>query len=155
MSSVDRIIAQITARQPDFIVGTQADPYLKRWWIIPRNRWVNVYLHNIIRSDDDRALHDHPWPNISVVLKGSYIEIVPTPGATTKAKLREAGSVIFRRAIAAHRLVIPDNRPPCWTLFITGPRVREWGFWCPKGWVQWDNFVRPEAKGEVGKGCGD
>ena len=26
-----------------------------------RNKIFNIYLHQIIRSDDDRALHDHPY----------------------------------------------------------------------------------------------
>jgi hypothetical protein len=48
-------------RRPDFIIGGADNPYLLRWWIIPRNRWCNVYLHKILRDDDPRALHDHPW----------------------------------------------------------------------------------------------
>ena len=47
-------------REPDFIIGDDHDPYLKRWWLIPRNPLVNVYLHQILRSDEDRALHDTP-----------------------------------------------------------------------------------------------
>ena len=35
--------------------------YLSRWHIIPRNRYFNIYLHKFVGSDDDRALHDHPW----------------------------------------------------------------------------------------------
>ena len=26
-------------RQPDFVIGTGEDPYLWRWWILPRNRF--------------------------------------------------------------------------------------------------------------------
>jgi hypothetical protein len=43
----------------------------------------------------------------------------------------------------------------CWSLFITGPRRREWGFWCPKGFVHWKKFVDMKNPGEVGPGCGD
>ena len=46
-------------RAPDFVIGAD---YLRRWWVIPRNDSQNVYLHDIRKSDDDRALHDHPWP---------------------------------------------------------------------------------------------
>lgn len=42
-----------------------------------------------------------------------------------------------------------------WSLFITGPNVRTWGFACPKGWVSWQQFVEPERPGEVGRGCGE
>ena len=40
----------------DLVVGGDADPYLRRWWLIPRNRIFNVYLHHFMRSDDDRVL---------------------------------------------------------------------------------------------------
>lgn len=43
------------SRNPDFIIGG-ADPYMLRWWVIPRNKVFNIYLHRFLRSDDDRAL---------------------------------------------------------------------------------------------------
>lgn len=43
---------------------------------------------------------------------------------------------------------------PAITLFITGPRVREWGFWCPKiGWRHWRVFTDPDNTGQIGRGC--
>ena len=142
-------------RQPDFIIGPVESPYLRRWWIIPRNRFFNIYLHEILRSDDDRALHDHPWRNCSVILSGTYVEWVRghegDPG-TERPIVRKRGSVVLRRACAAHRLVVPSSQP-CWTLFITGPRVREWGFYCPKGWLPWQQFVAPGDAGQIGRGC--
>ena len=134
-------------RAPDFLIGDPADPYLRRWWIIPRNRWFNIYLHHIRRPDDDRALHDHPWWNASIVLRGGYLEVRPIG-----YKTRRPGSVVIRRPLTAHRLVPLSG--DCWTLFITGPRVREWGFHCPKGWVVWTDFVNMGSPGEVGPGCG-
>ena len=60
------------ARKPDFIIGGHDAPYLLRWWLIPRNRFFNVYVHQFLRSDDDRALHDHPWLlNCAILLNGS------------------------------------------------------------------------------------
>ena len=61
-------------RDPDFVIGPKDAPYLQRWWLIPRNRWFNVYLHHILHSDDDRALHDHMYFNVSVLLRGRYVE---------------------------------------------------------------------------------
>ena len=71
-------------RAPDFIIGGAEDAYMLRWWVIPRNRWFNIYLHKILRDDDPRALHDHPWWNISIVLKGGYLEWFSNPGKTTE-----------------------------------------------------------------------
>lgn len=134
-------------RPPDFIIGEKENPYLLRWWVIPRNRWFNIYLHKFLRDDDDRALHSHPWPFASFMLRGSYIEMLPGD----RAILRRAGSIAFRRASHQHRvelLRIKDGkRIPCWTLVVTGPRVQTWGFFCPKGFVPWYEFDK--------KGCGE
>ncbi len=134
-------------RPADFIIGGAERPYLFRWWVIPRNRFLNVYLHKIVRDDDDRALHDHPWLNCSILIKGRYIEVTPTG-----RKLRLPWLPVFRRAKAAHRLEL-INGAPCWSLFITGPRIREWGFHCPRGWVHWRIFTSPEDSGRAGRGC--
>ncbi|WP_303758378.1 hypothetical protein [Sphingobium yanoikuyae] len=136
----------IMAREPDFIIG---DDYIRRWWVIPRNKSCNVYLHEILHSDDDRAMHDHPWANASLLIAGSYIE--HTPEGTF---VRRAGDVIERPAEALHRLeVIPGERAI--SLFMTGPIVREWGFACPNGWVHWRDFVDDRDAGQIGRGCGE
>jgi hypothetical protein len=152
MRRADRLML---ARRPDFVIGGLADPYMLRWWVIPRNRVFNVYLHEVIRSDDDRALHDHPWVNASILLDGAYIEHRICEGGIHERLLREAGSIVVRRARAAHRLeVLPDRRAI--SLFITGPRIREWGFHCvEQGWVLWKTFVSKSDYGSVGRGCGE
>lgn len=137
-------------RKADFIIGGEERPYLFRWYVIPRNPWFNIYLHKIVRSDDDRALHDHPWWNVSIILRGGYVEVTPK-----KWIWRVRGAVIFRAARTLHRLVLTDSFPECWTLFITGPRIRDWGFACPKGWVHWKDFTGGRNGELVGRGCGE
>ncbi len=44
----------IYTRNPDITIGGKDHPYLERWWIIPRNRVFNIYLHQFWRSDDDQ-----------------------------------------------------------------------------------------------------
>ena|ERR1700691_3391806 len=145
------IIRNFSNRAPDFIIGGDKNSYLKRWWVIPRNKFFNIYLHEILRPDDDRALHDHPWHNVSLILRNGYME------KTVKGDFwRKEGSITFRTAQTLHRLMLPikqNSYVPCWSLFITGPRFREWGFQCPQGWIHWSKFTNPENKGEVGKGC--
>jgi hypothetical protein len=141
-------------RPPDFIIGGEDDPYLRRWWVIPRNRFFNIYLHHFMRSDDDRALHDHPWVNLSVLLDGEYIEHLPEGFP----RYREAGDMVLRLPSAAHRVELHEGvftgRPiPVWTLFITGPRVRQWGFLCPQGWRHWKDFTGGANGERVGRGC--
>lgn len=153
-------------RPPDFVIGSPKAPYLRRWWVIPRNRFFNVYLHHFLRSDDDRALHDHPWINASILLRGAYYEHLQDG----RRVLRREGAVYLRRPSTAHRVELlkgyrlrgidlppAEYEHPCWTLFITGPRVRAWGFLCPKGWVPWQQFTaaRDGKAGEIGQGCAD
>ncbi|MPZ58464.1 MAG: hypothetical protein GEU91_18620 [Rhizobiales bacterium] len=138
-------------RPPDQVIGREGDDYLRRWYLIPRNRWCNVYLHHFLRSDDDRALHDHPWWNLSFLLAGSYVEHTISAGGINVRALRRAGDFKFRTARSAHRVELVDG--PCWTLFLTGPRLRDWGFHCPNGWVPWQRFTDSTNSGRVGPGC--
>ena len=139
---------KVRAGKPDFVIG---DDYLRRWWVLPRNPAFNIYLHNIRHDDEDRALHDHPWWNCSIILKGCYLEIRP---AGRLPALRKAGSMVLRQPTDQHRLRLIGG-VHAWTLFITGPKVREWGFWCPQGFVHWLDFVDPADIGSVGRGCGE
>ena len=147
------LMAAAQAREPDIVVHNINGDYLRRWYVIPRNKEFNIYLHNFVGDDDDRALHDHPWHSMSLILKGGYIEHLPS-GLQT---IRRPGEIIYRLPEDSHRVALHRDRQgiplPAWTVFITGARVREWGFHCPKGWVQWDKFVSANDSGAVGKGC--
>lgn len=152
-----RLLAIPTRRDPDFIVGGAEYPYLRRWWVIPRNRAFNIYLHEFLRSDDDRALHDHPWTNLSILLDGAYIEHQIAPGGIHTKRTMRAGDWRLRLSgRQAHRIEISCHLSSrCYTLFITGPVYRDWGFHCPAGWVPWQRFVDDKDKGAIGHGCGD
>lgn len=142
---------RIMRRPPDFTIGGAERPYMHRWFVIPRNRLFNIYLHRIVRSDDDRALHDHPWANCSLLLDGSYFEWLPRRhpykfGDAVVLRRRGAGSLVFRRARSAHRLELAEGAAVI-SLFVTGPRVRVWGFFGPQGWVPWQQFTDPDDPG--------
>ncbi len=172
MNLVERALQKrvIDARPPDFIVGGPDRPYLLRWWLLPRNPVLNVYLHRFLRDDDDRALHDHPWHWASILLLGSYIEHTIAAGGIHHQLRRDAPSLKLSPASRAHRIellreVVDNGDPivraddpavPCTTLFITGPRFRQWGFHCPeRGWVHWRDFTSDDDKGAIGRGCGE
>ena len=122
-------------RKPDFIIGGSEDSegsegyseiYLMRWWVIPRNRFFNIYFHRFMRSDEDRALHDHPWPSMSIILDGGYWEHMQ---GREEPVWREQGQISVRSGSALHRVELDpigfgDSRE-AWTLFITGPKYRE------------------------------
>jgi hypothetical protein len=137
------------SRYPDFVIGKN---YCRRWWIIPRNRFFNIYLHHFLHSDDDRALHDHPWANASYLLAGQYIEVEILAGGVERRTLMRAGDWRFRLPTSAHRIELIGNQV-AWSLFITGPVVRDWGFHCPKGWRLWKDFVDERDHGSIGRGC--
>lgn len=148
-----RLMKIQAGRAPDFIIGSDDDPYMRRWWIIPRNRVFNIYLHHFLHSDDDRALHDHPWWNASFLLSGTYSEHTIAAGGVHQRVRYCAGDVKFRRATAAHRVELTDG--PCWSLFFTGPIIRSWGFHCPHGWRHWRIFTDARDYGKIGIGCGE
>lgn len=107
--------------------------YMNRWWLVPYNRFFPaVRIHEILRSDEGRDFHDHPWPYLSIILKGSYTEVKPVwdesgiyVGETRR--VYGPGSVIFRKARSWHRLEVEFGRIVT-TLFITGKYQQRWGF---------------------------
>lgn len=127
--------------------------YMRRWFVIPRNRFFNIYLHEYLADDEDRALHDHPWWSASLCLVGDLIEVY-RPVANHRCEMTrviEGGSLVLRSAAFSHRLEVPVVGAI--TLFVTGPKLRTWGFWCRKGWMDWRTFVG-DRKGAA-PGCGE
>jgi hypothetical protein len=155
MILAEPLINYATRREPDFTIGRPGDTYLQRWYLIPKNRLLNIYIHRFIRSDDDRALHDHPWACMSILLRGRYVEHTVAAGGIHVRTERCAGDWKLRLLGGrAHRLELTHGE--CWTLFITGPKYREWGFHCAeRGWVHWKKFTAPHNKGEIGQGCSE
>lgn len=128
--------------------------YMDRWWLVPyRNEvrsgsgpvtWrrpvakllqffdIAVRVHVIKRSDSGRAFHDHPWPYLTILLRGGYWEVTPMFDASglyqgERRVYFGPGSVLFRRAKSWHRLELPQHDTVT-TLFITGPWRQKWGF---------------------------
>lgn len=132
--------------------------YMNRWWIIPYTkfpkwwrdrvgflRWIErkmpaVRVHEILRSDLDRELHDHPWPFVSIILRGGYTEVRPKydrSGLYTgeEAIFHGPGSILFRRSKDFHRLVLPTKMlggfpayEVAYTLFISFAYTQKWGY---------------------------
>lgn len=139
--------------KPDVIVNGEGEAYLKRYTLMHQPD-LRVYLHQILLSDDDRALHDHPWDFKTILLSGGYYEEIPAGwnnlrrsahGALvgtmeTKKIFHPRFSVIRHKAEDLHRIDLPDGKP-VWTLFIAGNKSREWGFMSPKGWVHWREYI--------------
>lgn len=156
----------VAARAPDRLVrAAGGGPYLARWYLYPAAAARRadaarpaLYLHGFHDSDVGH-LHDHPWPSLSVIVRGEYIEHVPAdrrhPAGATRARRRRPGDVVLRRARSPHRIEIPAGQErPVLTLFAVGRRRRAWGFWCPRGWRDGPAFKRTAAaRGEPAGGC--
>jgi hypothetical protein len=94
--------------------------YVRRWYI--ETRWASIRLHHWLHSDDARAMHDHTWWFVTLILKGSYADINPTG-----EELMTPGKFAFRPAL--HRHIVQVSPGGCWSLLITGPKIRRFGFW--------------------------
>jgi hypothetical protein len=163
-------LRRLLSGEPHQVIGEdRSDPYLLRWYVVPRNRFLNVYVHEFCRSDDD-VPHDHPWWFFSVLIEGEYTEQIANPGdrrvifrcaprwsfADQKnERLIGLGRNIFafRRATHRHRVVLTEldygRMRHCRTLIVTGRNIRTWGFWCPgQRFVPWQTFTS-------GAGCGE
>lgn len=143
---------------PDVNIGPEADPYMQRWYVIPRNPVFNIYLH-FFRHDDERVLHSHPWWSLSFMLRGVMREFY-TPSHEDAADIErhifrsvEAGDIIFRDGDIFHRLEIATSTAI--TLFVTGPKYQSWYFACKKGLIHWKDYVSTRDRYVPGAGCGE
>lgn len=110
--------------------------YLTRWHLL-KLPFCRVFLHRIWRKDHDRDPHNHPWPwGLSLILWGAYEELRTEHGRWVLQQVRWLnwiGSHVYHRIL--------DVKPNTWTLFITGPRTREWGFHTEQGHVDWRTYL--------------
>ena len=117
------------------------DPYLVRYYLFLKDREnfpFNIFLHQFLRSDPD-DLHDHPWPYATFIIRGGYWEWVPIYDelceniAGEKKVWRGPGHFRICKADTFHRIEIEPG-VDCWTLFMPGPKKREWGFLTHVNW---------------------
>jgi hypothetical protein len=126
---------QITDRE----TGTRV--YLTRWYVFGGARDnddgdtgeplirlpFNIFLHRFERSDDDGALHSHPWSwGVSIILAGGYSE-ERRIGDTVERVTFGPGSINVIRHEDFHRVDLLEE--DAWSLFIAGPKLGTWFFW--------------------------
>lgn len=128
--------------------------YIKRWHLIPRNRWRNIYLHHIVGPDGEENPHDHPWDFKSIILKGYYRErryaFLYCPKFSKdhatcapdwmnhtlydvwscEEETHHEGTTHDYKACDAHN-IIDVHWNGAWTLVITKETTNEWGFFVP------------------------
>lgn len=128
--------------------------YMRRYWLIrigtdpnspagTRYPRYGVRLHYTTSSDVGH-FHDHPWPSISLILRGGYWELRPILDHTHRVigVTRDwcgPGRLIFRRAGTWHRLELASGRP-CTSLFAIGRKRHGWGFLVDGRKVPWREY---------------
>jgi hypothetical protein len=117
-------------------IRNDGDLYLRRFYLLPRIFGCHLFLHHIVRADGDRHMHDHPWPFLTLCLRGGYAE---ETGAERAVSRHEPGQLKRRDAEFRHRILAVA--PNCWTLVLTRGRERKWGFWTESGWVYWRDYL--------------
>ena len=144
-------------------------PYMIRYYLLFRDRCCsssrfNVFIHKIIKSDDD-DLHDHPWGYFTFIMSGGYWETVGDIGTNgdgdditefkTTRHWRDRGFMQKVDDTHIHRLELKKNEDtgqdiPCWSLFIAFQRTRDWGFYT----VETDGLKwTPAVEYNAGKTC--
>lgn len=126
--------------------------YLRRWYLIRFAKLFSIRLHHILLPDTDRDPHDHPWPFVSIIVRGGYNEVwspaMPDPSrrsalwhhyALTHEKV--VRRISHHRSTDLHQIQ-RFHRGSTWSLFITGPEKRVWGFQTPDGWMTWKDYER-------------
>ena len=97
-----------------------AKPWTARYYILfrKRPRWFpfNILIHHILNDDHGVGLHNHPFPYITIILKGGYWET----NSNLKKTWRGRFYIGFRNADNLHRVDLDSKVQPI-TLFIAGP----------------------------------
>lgn len=137
---VDLMIAKAKENPIPSIFGPDGSLYMERYTLY-RKPQVWARIHVTYRSDLDPHLHDHPWRNVSWILKNGYLEQMPD-----RSVYRYKGDIIYRGLKSRHRLdLLIDDRgaiQPCTSLFITGEWKQVWGFFLENNVkVPWKQYI--------------
>ncbi|MGE0757062.1 MAG: hypothetical protein AB7F89_01005 [Pirellulaceae bacterium] len=126
------------------LIGDQVDsaPYMVRWnFALPLG--YSLKLHLILRTDDNRCAHDHPWNFLRVILWGGYYEQCdPHQPPVLRKPWRPWAPwrLYWCGRKFRHRITSLPHGSSC-TLVLAGPREREWGYFTRDGWVDWRSFA--------------
>lgn len=142
-------------------------PYLTRYYIFSTRFMENIFpklsyrlvLHNVHLSDVD-GLHSHPWHWGSKILEGGYWERIQSNNGVDRIWHDSTSGWRFNSPEFLHRLELDQimserktNSKETWTLFLMGPRIKDWGFIDDTGTLipheQWFEIRRKRLKDNV------
>lgn len=130
------------------IVSRFGQVHFRRYRLI-QTPWFAVYVHQILRSDEDLDPHDHPWNFTSVMLSGAYHEDSWYPPLFDKMQSNDyyAGDVIEHKAEDAHKLRLISK--DVWTLVFVSGRSRYWGYQTKAGWIGHEEYRQLKNEGKL------
>lgn len=117
-------------------------PLLVRYYLL-NTEWLGIYIHHLLRSDHERALHDHPWPCLILLVVGGYFEHHPAMDCSCHRERISwhyipQWNLRYMPSKWQHRL---EMTAPVWSLVLRFRKRRHWGFWTTEGFVPWDRYV--------------
>lgn len=100
--------------------------YMQRWML---DFWrFSIRLHKFSESDDPRALHDHPWWFVTLILSGGYLDV--THEEDGSVNYERMGRFSFRYRPMGHKHTVKLlNDKPSWSIVLTGRQRHRWGFY--------------------------
>lgn len=164
MNTLWKIVAWILSRQPVadwlirrsqrtpyFDIVKNGETYMRRWWLFnpydyetrePKHRWcpISIRIHHIMKPDEDRHLHDHPWNARTIILRGLYLESRPGRADFLRTQYLKRGDTQRIGLGAFHRIEYVGNKG-AYTLFISGPNRGTWGFLVDGVKVPWRKYL--------------
>lgn len=116
------------------IVSKTGEVHFRRYRLLA-TPWFSIYLHQILKSDEDLDMHDHPWDFESMILSGAYSEFSKKEPDFKHIEYNKyyAGDCIKHKATDAHKIIL--RSPSVWTLVCVSGRERDWGYQTSKGWI--------------------
>lgn len=133
------------------IYNLEQEKYLKRWYLF-RFKSFSVFVHKFFKSDEDRALHDHPWNYIVIPTWRGYTEyssnlvkkffLFGVLKEIREEKTKRIYPIIgirYRKSTYRHRVELINNKP-AWSIFIKFRKNRNWGFWPNNEYIYWEDF---------------
>lgn len=98
-----------------------------------KTRWWAICVHWLNKPDPEPFDHDHPVSFLSIILRGGYTE-------NRNGQVRKHRWFNFVRATQDDRHTITHVEPNTVTLCFMGPKIREWGYTTPTGWIMWKDY---------------
>ena len=104
--------------------------------------WLpSIRIHHILRKDEDRHLHDHPWDARTIILKGWYKERKQAEVFGYHTRTLTAGDTSPIRYGEYHS-IDEVSEGGVWTMFFTWKYMGVWGFLVDGIKVPWREYLK-------------